>query len=179
MRTACLCLVTLLYACGGAPAANLPPPSPEALALRRMATELLQRPPIEADEVTVQHCLIATRGSGAISDKPSLTHAQAEQRAAVLLTQALAGADFNRLVLENTYDDISSAEEPGVFVLLQPTAPPGERPLLDVSTGRFWRDQMVPAFGEAAWRLKVGEIGVIEKSKTDSPYGYHIIKRLR
>jgi parvulin-like peptidyl-prolyl isomerase len=38
---------------------------------------------------------------------------------------------------------------------------------------------MVPGFGDVGWRLKVGEVGVAPNHSIDSPFGWHIIKRLR
>jgi len=47
------------------------------------------------------------------------------------------------------------------------------------------RTAMVPAFGNVGWRLAVGEIGVApydgetRPEARQSPFGYHIIKRLK
>ncbi|MBC8371824.1 MAG: peptidylprolyl isomerase [Planctomycetes bacterium] len=41
----------------------------------------------------------------------------------------------------------------------------------------FPRGQMVPGFGNIGFKLNVGEIGISNYSKTDSPFGWHIIKR--
>jgi parvulin-like peptidyl-prolyl isomerase len=38
---------------------------------------------------------------------------------------------------------------------------------------------MVPAFGDAGFPLKVGEIGMASYDSTKSPYGWHIVKRLK
>jgi parvulin-like peptidyl-prolyl isomerase len=37
---------------------------------------------------------------------------------------------------------------------------------------------MVPAFGDAGFPLKVGEIGMADFDPQKSPYGWHIVKRL-
>jgi cyclophilin family peptidyl-prolyl cis-trans isomerase len=39
------------------------------------------------------------------------------------------------------------------------------------------RGQMVPGFGNIGFKLNVGEVGISNYSKTDSPFGWHIIKR--
>jgi cyclophilin family peptidyl-prolyl cis-trans isomerase len=39
------------------------------------------------------------------------------------------------------------------------------------------RGQMVPGFGNIGFNLEVGEIGISNFDKIDSPYGWHIIKR--
>ena len=52
------------------------------------------------------------------------------------------------------------------------------------SPGVWPRADMARAFGDVAWRLAVGEIGVsrydggIPGADPASPFGYHIIKRL-
>jgi hypothetical protein len=38
---------------------------------------------------------------------------------------------------------------------------------------------MVGAFGDVGWRLDIGEVGVSNYSQTASPFGYHIVKRLK
>ncbi len=41
------------------------------------------------------------------------------------------------------------------------------------------REQMVPGFSKTAFELEVGEIKVCDYHKTDSPFGFHIMKRLK
>lgn len=187
-RLAALVLpVLLVTACGPSPGSNwnAPPPpvvSTAALALRSEAAALLAQPELDLPEVTVQHILVAVRNKGPFADKKSLSHLEAEEIAAQLLTKARQGEDFRLLVLKNSYDHIQSETEPGVYRLLRPDDPatsPTERPKLDPEKPEFYRDQMTRWFWMAAWRLKVGEIGVIEKSGENSPYGFHIIKRLK
>jgi parvulin-like peptidyl-prolyl isomerase len=38
---------------------------------------------------------------------------------------------------------------------------------------------MVKSFGDVGFRLKVGEIGVATWDATASPFGWHIIKRVK
>lgn len=176
-------LALVVTACGASNgAANASPPSAEALELRSLAAEVLARPEIDIDRVTVQHCLIMVSNSGPQHDKPVLSYRDAEERAAMLLKKARGGADFRAMVLENSYDNITSADSPGVYLVIRPQdmkVPPPERPKLDQAKGEFYRDEMVHGFSMVAWRLKVGEFGVTEKSKEDSPFGFHIIKRLK
>ena len=40
------------------------------------------------------------------------------------------------------------------------------------------REQMVPGFGDAAFPLKVGEVGIANYNSSTSPFGWHVIKRL-
>lgn len=178
-------LSLFLAACGsGNTAVNAPEPTAEARALRNLAAEIMQRPELDVERVTVQHCLIGVRSTGGLANRKSLSHFDAEQRAAELLKEALAGADFRKLVLENTYDHITLADAPGVYVMVRPNPPdlsrdkrtPLEQP--ENKPAVMYRDEMVSAFWRVAWRLQVGEVGVTEKSDRDSPYGYHIIKRI-
>lgn len=41
------------------------------------------------------------------------------------------------------------------------------------------RQKMVPGFGNVGFQLDVGEIGIADFDARTSPYGYHIIKRLK
>ena len=41
------------------------------------------------------------------------------------------------------------------------------------------REQMVPAFGDVGFGLKVGEIGLAPFDPKTSPFGIHVIKRLQ
>lgn len=41
------------------------------------------------------------------------------------------------------------------------------------------REQMAPAFGDVGFKLELGEIGLAEPNATTSPFGYHIIKRVK
>jgi cyclophilin family peptidyl-prolyl cis-trans isomerase len=52
---------------------------------------------------------------------------------------------------------------------------------LDASYGETGmpRGQMAAAFGDVGFKLKVGEVGLAEPDAEKSPFGYHIIKRLK
>ena len=43
----------------------------------------------------------------------------------------------------------------------------------------FQRGSMVPAFGDIGFPLSVGDYGLASYDPDKSPYGWHIIKRLR
>jgi parvulin-like peptidyl-prolyl isomerase len=51
---------------------------------------------------------------------------------------------------------------------------PGEYPMTKAT-----RSQMVKAFGDVGFRLKVGEMGVAPWDASASPFGWHIIKRIK
>ncbi|MGE5179029.1 MAG: peptidylprolyl isomerase [Bacteroidota bacterium] len=114
--------------------------------------------------ITVQHILIGFQGS--VPGK-NITRSKDEAKtlAYQLLERAKKGEDFDTLVRQYTDD-----APPGIYKL----AGSGVTPV----PGEYPRDQMVPAFGNVGFKLQVGEIGIADYSATESPYGYHVIKRL-
>lgn len=126
----------------------------------------------EPSHVTVQHILIAFDGS--LQGQPiSRSKEEAEQFANEILELANAGNDFDELVKKHTDD-----EAPGIYQLAN----------IDQYTDMRWKDRskwinprtgMVPAFGDVGFKLKVGEIGMAEYKRGKSPYGWHIIKRIK
>jgi hypothetical protein len=171
-----------VIACGGAP----PPVDTSAVAAR--ATEPrsadvtaaapspsprdLTRPPASAaspaspssagpattsqapvSRIGARHVLVMYMGSSRAPESIVRTRDQAHALAEDVLKRARAGEDFARIAVE-------SSDEPGA-------AGRGG------SLGRFGRGQMVPAFEEAAFKLKVGEISDV----VETPFGFHIIQR--
>jgi foldase protein PrsA len=125
---------------------------------------LLASKPPEPQWVKVQHILVGFKGS--IHGKPiERTKAEAQALAEKLLERARAGEDFDALVKQYTDD-----RYPGIYTLTNTNAPRRG----DART----RDQMVVAFGDVSFRLGVGEIGMAAHHGANSPYGWHIIKRL-
>lgn len=131
-------------------------------ALRAHEAELMTRAEKDLPEVRVQHILIAF--AGATRSRATRTQEEAEALAADLYQQLLAGADMGELV--RAYSD-----DPGAGVYTMTTGRPG--------FGIYARQQMVPAFGDVGWRLDVGEVGVAPYDPKNSPFGWHIIKRLK
>ena len=82
-----------------------------------------------------------------------------------ILDRAQAGEDFDALVKEYTND-----RYPGIYKLANLTQP--------VLAGERKRTDLVAKFGDTAFRLKVGEVGIAVYKSYTSPYGWHIIKRL-
>ena len=130
--------------------------------------ELAARPEHRDAEVEVRHILIGVGGAGLPGVTRSLEEARAE--AAGLLQRLAAGEEMQALVTGYS-DDPPKPENPGVYrmVLEGRGNPPSLIP----------RQSMVAAFGDVGWRLQVGEIGVAAHDRSASPYGYHIIKRLK
>ena len=119
----------------------------------------------EPSAITVQHCLIGFSGS-----LPGKRIERSQQEAGVLAAELLeklnAGEDFDKIIKTYTNDS-----PPGIYQMVNSGLP--------VSRGVYSRDGMVPAFGNVGFKLDVGEYGLSEFDPTTSPYGWHIIKRLK
>ena len=150
--------VGLLAGCGEtAPTATPVPPTPAPAASGGGANG--------PEHITVQHILIGFQGS--VGDKPiTRTKEQAKTLAYQLLDKAKNGADFDQLVRDNTDDS-----PPGIYSMSNLGVPPG--------AGEYPREGMVPAFGNVGFTLKVGGYGIADFDPRTSPYGYHVIKRLK
>src|SRR5262245_3756579 len=156
-----LALLPLVTSCGGGEPAPPAGPSPaEALAMLRADVATLQAKSEHKDpEVTLQHCLVGVGGRGTRATRSAT---EAEALAAEIYARAKAGEDFDLLVKNHTDDS-----HPGIYALslAQPTA-----------AGVWARKKMVAAFGDTAWRLAVGEIGVAaydgNAPEGKSPFGW-------
>lgn len=124
---------------------------------------------VEPDHVVVQHLLVGFAGSvpGKEIDR---SRGAARGLAHALLEQARAGADFDALVRDQTDD-----YWPGIYGMSNLGVPPNT----GADPKEYPRSMMVPAFGNVGFRLRVGEYGLAEYDPHDSPYGWHLIKRLR
>lgn len=115
---------------------------------------LQRRPEHGATRVEVQHVLVGY--AGAPLQGVTRTVPEAERLAAEIYVEAVGGADFGDLVSRHTDD-----RAPGIYEMTTES-----------------RRQMVQGFGDVAWRLQVGEIGVSPLHPQQSPFGWHVIKRL-
>ena len=118
----------------------------------------------QPDIVTVQHVLISF-GRKIPNKKIDRSKKEAEALAEQLLKRAQEGEDFDALVKEFTDDSY-----PGIYTLTNRGAPR--------KADSRSRGDMVPYFGDVAFRLEIGEIGMAKYHGGMSPYGWHIIKRL-
>jgi parvulin-like peptidyl-prolyl isomerase len=119
--------------------------------------------PKEPEFVTVQHILISF---GRKASKPvDRNKKQAEEFAWELFDRLEAGEEFDAAVKEFTDDSY-----PGIYTMTNRGA---ARRANSVT-----REGMVPSFGDVAFKLEVGEIGMAKYHGGLSPYGWHIIKRL-
>jgi hypothetical protein len=99
------------------------------------------------------------------------TKSEAKRLAAELLKRAQAGEDFAKL--EAQYSD---GDHPGVLEILNDRTLPlaGE-----ASDGNLRRAYFPQRFGNVAFSLEVGEAGLAKYDASFSPYGWHIIKRIK
>jgi peptidyl-prolyl cis-trans isomerase C len=105
------------------------------------------------EQVKARHILIAPKGSPAAqAGKKELTDDEAKAKAEDIRKQIVAGASFDELAKKES-DDIGSGARGG-------------------DLGSFSHGQMVPAFEEAAFKAKVGDVTPVVKTQ----FGYHIIK---
>jgi hypothetical protein len=118
----------------------------------------------EDQHIQVQHILIGFAGS-LPGKKVDRNQAQAEKLADEVFAKAKSG-DFDALVKQYTDDSA-----PGIYGMSNRGVAP--------EAGEFGRESMVPAFGDIGFSLKVGEIAVAKYDPAKSPFGYHIIKRLK
>ena len=119
---------------------------------------------VESEHIQIQHILIGFVGS--VPGKPiKRTADEAKALSYALLERARAGEDFAALVKANTDDAF-----PGIYGMANKGVTP--------RSGEYPRNQMVPAFGDAGFPLKVGEVGIAAFDPRKSPYGWHIVKRL-
>jgi len=149
------CVVTTFESPGEAPRIA-PPPSPIASPEnKRAAAAPLPTVDVSSQpaEISARHLLVAYKGGLRASPGIGRSKAEALARAEEAQKRAIAGEDFVALVKQ--YSD-----EPGA----------GER---GGDLGKFDRQSMVPAFANAAFALKVGEISAV----VETQFGYHVIKR--
>lgn len=123
--------------------------------------------------IRVQHVLIAFQHAVGFRDRGGAperartrTFDEARKLAASILERAKAGEDFDGLVKEHT-DDTA----PGIYDLVDGDDRPPK--------GAYHRLKMAKAFGDVGYSLQPGETGIAEYHQADSPFGWHVIRRLR
>ena len=118
-------------------------------------TALMSKAELADESITVQHVLIAFQGTRV----PGVTRSKDEAKALAekLWAEAIGGADFKAMMKQHSND-----------------GGPGEYPMT-----KQGRSGMVAGFGNVGFRLAVGEIGVAPFESKASPFGWHIIKRVK
>lgn len=126
----------------------------------------------KADHIQVQHILIGFKDAVGFQGRTippgaaTRTQDQARTLAYDLYNQVKGGADFDQLVVANTDDSA-----PGIYGMSNTGVEPAE--------GEFPREGMAAAFGNVSFTLDVGEISIADYDPATSPFGYHIIKRIK
>lgn len=151
-----------------APADTASPPQPAAgadAASGAAPGTMPVRPDVTPAHIEVQHILIGFAGS--VPGK-GITRTQSEARALAydVLAKARSGESFDRLVQEYTDD-----QAPGIYKMANTGVTP--------APGEFQREGMVPAFGNVGFAISPGNVDIADYDPSASPYGWHIIKRLR
>ncbi|HMI31570.1 MAG TPA: peptidylprolyl isomerase [Candidatus Limnocylindrales bacterium] len=131
----------------------------------KMAGTMPVKPDVLPQHVQVQHILIGFTGS--VPGKSiSRTKEEAKTLAYQILERARKGEDFDELVRKYTDDS-----PPGIYGMSGAGVAP--------ATGEFPRGGMVPAFGNVGFSISPGNIGIADYDATASPFGWHVIKRLK
>ena len=118
----------------------------------------LMAKPEQADEsIEIQHILISFQGAPRMPASVTRTKDEAKALAQKVYAEVIGGGDFLTLVKQYTNDSA-----PGIYPLT-----------------KAGRARMVKGFGDVGFRLKVGEIGVAPWDAAASPFGWHIIKRVK
>jgi peptidyl-prolyl cis-trans isomerase C len=121
----------------------------------------------EPERVTIQHILIAFKGSLPDDTKVTRSREDAEKLALQVFERAKAGEDFAAMVKMYTNDSY-----PGIYKMTNKGLTP------DRSKQEFSRTGMVKAFGDVGFSLELGGVGLAIYDPATSRFGWHIIKRL-
>ena len=143
-------------------------PSPRGTA-DRSAASFDTEPPPEAeriDRITVDHILIGVRSPSFGEGRHTM--AEAKKLAYELLAKLKTGGDWAALKREHSDDPPPG----GPYAMANRGVKPAGR-------GEYPRDGMVPAFGDVGFALKVGEIGIADHDAAKSPFGFHLIQRVK
>jgi len=123
------------------------------------------KPDVMPQHVQVQHILIGFTGS--VPGKAiSRSKDDAKKLAYEILERARKGEDFDELVRKYTDDS-----PPGIYGMSGAGVAPAD--------GEYARDSMVAAFGNVGFSISPGNIGIADYDPAASPFGWHIIKRLK
>lgn len=122
----------------------------------------------EPETVGVIHVLIGFKKT-VRGKKLDRTKREAEELAYELLERAQAGEDFVTLVQE--YSDDYKPQQGVVMIRMTNDDQP-------LRAGHYPRREMAANFGDVAFGLEVDEVGIARYHPGNSPFGFHVIKRL-
>ncbi len=128
----------------------------------------MTKPEGEPDRVSVKHVLIAYKGASRASATRSKD--EARELAKQIFTHASNGAPFEELMAKYT-DDPGSKDGKTYPMVNHGVTPAGP----DESA----RSGMAKAFGDVGFKLAVGDVGLTDPDRMESPFGFHIIKRVK
>jgi parvulin-like peptidyl-prolyl isomerase len=154
--------LVLLSACGK----KETPPPPPSLAPVSSGPRPEKAANGQPAVITVQHVLISFEGSERSEQKRS--KAEAEKLAFEIINRAKNGEVFEKLMKEFSNDPGG-----GTYTLVNDGVSANQ------SAGEYDRRGMVPAFGDVGFRISVGEVGLADYDAKTSPFGLHIIKRIK
>jgi len=120
----------------------------------------------EPSVVTVEHILISFEGTRTQAKR---SKSEAQKLAYETLNRVKLGEDFTKLRKELSDDNASP--DAGIYTLVNTGILPEK--------GEYERSGMVPAFGDVGFRIEVNEVGFAEFDSAKSPFGWHIIKRVK
>ena len=150
------CVMTTFEGPGEAPRIA---PAPNVIAARPESETVAPKPAIASldasvpSEIAARHLLVSYKNALRAPPGIGRSKEEARARAAEAEKRAKAGEDFVALVKQ--YSDEPGAAERGGDL------------------GKFDRTSMVPAFANAAFALKVGEVS----SVVETQFGFHVILR--
>ena len=124
----------------------------------------------EPDFIVVDHILIAFNGAPRMTGV-TRSLAEAKELTDTIVAQLGNDGDWGAMKKQFSDDPGPTGDGGGPYEMTNTGAP--ELP------GAHARNRMVPAFGNVGFALDVGEIDVAPYDAKNSPYGYHIIKRVR
>jgi len=166
-------LALLAASCADTEDASPGPSSPDAASspAPEPAPAPAASPRKEPDHVSVDHILVGVGGAGL----PGITRTKDDARTIAydILERVRKGEDW--AALKSGHSD----DRPG------PGSPPGgpyamaNRGVAKSHALEFDRAGMVAAFGDVGFRLEVGDVGIADFDARTSPFGYHLIKRVR
>ncbi len=132
------------------------PKAPAAVDMDADIKTLMAKPEQPDEQIEIQHILISFKGAPRMRNVTRSTD-EAKALAQKVYAEAVGGADFLGLVKQYTNDSA-----PGIYPIT-----------------KAGRAGYVKGFGDVGFRLKLGEIGVAPWDTKASPFGWHIIKRLK